>query len=124
MLPRFTVSLELLVFATDQLTGTITPLEAVAVQLSLLPEETIKSGLPKESLQVTAAIAVGCTRVKFCVAVREAITCEVAVIVMTLFVGTVAGAVYKPPLLMEPLPVPLTVQLTRVLLTFKTVGVH
>jgi hypothetical protein len=41
-----------------------------------------------------------------------------------LLVGTVAGAVYKPPLLIDPLPVPLTDQFTSVLLTFKTVAVH
>jgi hypothetical protein len=43
---------------------------------------------------------------------------------MTLFVGTAAGAVYKPPLFMVPFPVPLTVQFTKVLLRFKTLAVH
>jgi hypothetical protein len=124
MLPRFTVSVELLVFATDQLTGTIAPVEAVAVQLRVLPEETVVAGLPEASSQTTVAIAVGCTRVRLCVAVKEACTWEVAVIVMTLFVGIIAGAVYKPPGLMDPLPVPLTVQFTKVLLRFRTVAVH
>jgi hypothetical protein len=108
----------MLAFVTDQYTGTVTLLEAVAVQVSVLPEETVVAS------QVTAAIAVGCTRVMLCVAVKEACTCEVAVIVMTLFVGTIAGAVYKPPLFMDPLPVPLTVQFTKVLLTFKTLARH
>ena len=45
-------------------------------------------------------------------------------IVTTLLVGTVAGAVYNPPLVMDPVPVPLTVQFTRVLLRFVTVAVH
>ena len=38
--------------------------------------------------------------------------------------GGVAGAVYKPPAVMDPLPVPLTLQLTSVLLSFVTVAVH
>jgi len=46
------------------------------------------------------------------------------VIVTTLLVGTAAGAVYNPPLLIDPVPVPLTDQFTSVLLTFKTVAVH
>ena len=52
---------------------------------------------------------------------------EVAVIVTTLFVGTAGGAVYKPLLSIEPnepLPIPLTVQVTRVLLKFKGVALH
>ena len=53
-------------------------------------------------------------------------TCEVAVTVTTplLVVGTVDGAVYRPPLVMVPLPVPLTLQFTRVLVSFVTVAVH
>ena len=50
---------------------------------------------------------------------------EVAVMVTTLFVGTVAGAVYKPLVIpIDPLPVPLTDQFTRVLLVLSTVAVH
>ena len=45
-------------------------------------------------------------------------------IVTTLFVGTVPGAVYSPPLVIDPVPVPLTDQFTRVLLRFTTVAVH
>jgi hypothetical protein len=75
-------------------------------------------------LQVTALIATAFWRVKLSVAVKVDCTCDTAVIVTTLLVGTVAGAVYKPPLLIDPLPVPLTDQFTSVLLTFKTVAVH
>jgi cellulose biosynthesis protein BcsQ len=50
--------------------------------------------------------------------------CDVAVIVTTLLVGTVAGAVYNPPAVMAPVPVPLTDQFTSVLLRFRTVAVH
>ena len=52
---------------------------------------------------------------------------EVAVIVMTLLVGTAEGAVYRPLLLIEPnepVPVPLTDQFTSVLLKFNTVAEH
>ena len=73
---------------------------------------------------MTVLIAVGCTSVRFCVAVKLDCTCEVAVIVTTLLVGTVAGAVYNPPLVIDPVPVPLTVQFTKVLLRFMTVAVH
>jgi hypothetical protein len=73
---------------------------------------------------VTALIAVGCTSVRFCVAVKVDCACEVAVIVTTLLVGTVAGAVYNPPLVIEPVPVPPTLQFTRVLLKFVTLAVH
>jgi hypothetical protein len=51
-------------------------------------------------------------------------TCEVAVIVTTLLVGTVPGAVNNPPLEIDPVPVPPTDQFTSVLLRFKTVAVH
>ena len=47
-----------------------------------------------------------------------------AVIVTTLFVGTVAGAVYKPLLSIDPVPVPLTDQFTRVLLRFVILAVN
>ena len=58
------------------------------------------------------------------VAVKLDCACEVAVTVTTLLVGTAAGAVYTPPVLIEPVPVPLTDQFTRVLLRFKTEAVH
>ena len=79
---------------------------------------------PEESLQITAVIAVAATMVKLAVAVRVDCTWEVAVIVTTLVLGTVAGAVYSPPLVIEPLVVPLTDQFTRVLLALRTVAVH
>jgi hypothetical protein len=91
-----------------------------------LPEETVDAEFPDASSQTTVLIAVAATMVKLCVAVKVDCTWEVAVIVMTLLldVGTVAGAVYNPPLVIEPLPVPLTVQFTSVLLAFKTFAVH
>jgi hypothetical protein len=46
------------------------------------------------------------------------------VIVTLLLLGTAAGAVYSPPLLIEPLPVPPTDQFTRVLVAFNTLAVH
>jgi len=58
------------------------------------------------------------------VAVRVDCTWEVAVIVTILVLGTVAGAVYSPPLVIDPVPVPLTDQFTRVLLALRTVAVH
>jgi hypothetical protein len=78
---------------------------------------------------VTALIAVGVSSVRLWVAVKVDCTCEVAVIVTTftatlLLVGKFAGAVYKPPGVIDPVPVPLTVQFTRVLLSFKTLAVH
>src|SRR5579871_6793481 len=117
MVPTFPPSL--LAFATVHVTGMIAPVEAVAEQLNELPEVTTVTPtleLLLGSTQVTALIAVACSMVRPCVAVRVACTCEVAVMVTTLLVGTVAGAVYKPALVMAPLPVPLTDQFTRVLL--------
>ena len=70
------------------------------------------------STQVTVAIAVAASIVRFCVAVVLDDTWEVAVIVTTLLVGTVDGAVKRPPLLIVPVPVPPTLQFTRVLLRF------
>ena len=69
-------------------------------------------------------MAVAGTRVMVWVAVSVDWACEVAVIVTTLLVGTVAGAVYNPPAVMAPVPVPLTDQFTSVLLRFRTVAVH
>lgn len=110
-----------------QLTGTVVPVatEAKAVQDSEFMEETTDAGFPEESLQMTAVIAVAATMVRLAVAVSVDWTWEVAVIVMTFVVGTVAGAVYSPLVIsIEPLPVPLTDQLTRVLLALRTVAVH
>jgi hypothetical protein len=76
------------------------------------------------STQVRALIAVAGTKVIVWVAVNVDWACEVAVIVTTLLVGTVPGAVYNPPAVMAPVPVPLTDQLTSVLLRFRTVAVH
>jgi len=111
---------------TLQLTGTVVPVatEAKAVQDSVFLEETMDAEFPEESLQITAVIAVAATMVKLAVAVRVDCTWEVAVIVTTLVLGTVAGAVYSPPLVIEPFAVPLTDQFTRVLLAFKTFAVH
>jgi hypothetical protein len=123
-LPIFRVTPGWFVFATLQFTGTDPPVEVVAVQAKVFPETTVVAGLPEGSLQVTAAMAVGWTMVRFCVAVKVDCTCEVAVIVTTLLVGTVPGAVYNPPLEIDPVPVPPTDQFTSVLLRFKTVAVH
>jgi len=114
------------VLVTLQLTGTVVPVEteAKAVQASVSLEETIDAGFPEESLHMTAVIAVAATIVRLAVAVSVDCTWEVAVIVTTLVLGTFAGAVYIPPLVIEPLPVPLTDQFTRVLLAFKTLAVH
>jgi len=78
----------------------------------------------EESTQVTAEIAVGCWMVKLAVAVKVDCTWDVAAMVTTLLVGTVEGAVNMPPVLIDPVPVPLTDQFTSVLLRFKTVAVH
>jgi hypothetical protein len=68
---------------------------------------------------------VAASRVKLSVAVKVDCTCEVAVIVTTLLVGTAEGAVYSPLVVpIDPLPVPLTDQFTSVLLKFVTVAVH
>ena len=73
--------------------------------------------------------------VRPCVAVSVEATWEVAVMVTALYCwvgpGITAGAVYNPPLVIDPkfspvgAPVaPLTDQFTSVLLSFKTVAVH
>ena len=129
MLPIFVVTPGFFVFVTLQLTGTVVLVatEAKAVQASVLMEETIDAWLPAESLQMTAVIAVAATRVTLVVAVSVDSAWEVAVIVTTLFVGTAAGAVYNPlVVLMDPLPVPLIDQFTSVLLVvlLRMVAVH
>jgi hypothetical protein len=129
MLPIFVVTPGFFVFVTLQLTGTVVLVatEAKAVQASVLMEETIDAWLPAESLQMTAVIAVAATRVTLVVAVSVDSAWEVAVIVTTLFVGTTAGAVYNPlVVLMDPLPVPLIDQFTSVLLVvlLRMVAVH
>src|ERR1700674_4778370 len=76
---------------------------------------------------MTAVIAVAATMVRLAVAVKLACAWEVAVIVTTplLVVGTVAGAVYNPALVIDPVLVPPTDQFTKVLpLTFETLAVH
>ena len=73
---------------------------------------------------MTAVIAVAATIVRLAVAVSVDCTWEVAVIVTILLLGTVAGAVYSPPLVIEPVPEPLTDQFTVLLLAFKTLAVH
>ena len=76
---------------------------------------------------MTAVIAVAATIVTLAVAVSVDSAWEVAVIVATLFVGTVAGAVYNPlVVLMDPLPVPLIDQFTSVLFVglLRIVAVH
>ncbi len=85
-----------------------------------MTDETFVDG----SAQITELIAVAATMVRFCVAVNVDCACDIAVMVTTLFVGTEAGAVYNPPLVMAPVPDPLTDQFTRVLLMFTTVAVH
>ena len=69
-------------------------------------------------------MAVGCWIVIVAVAVRLVCAWAAAVIVTTLLVGTVAGAVYKPFLSIVPVPVPLTCQFTKVLLRFEMLAVH
>ena len=69
-------------------------------------------------------IAVAASMVRVCVAVRVESACDVAVTVTMLLVGTVAGAVYKPPLVIVPVPVPLTLQFTSVLFTPMGFAVH
>lgn len=78
-------------------------------------------------------IAVGSTRVRFCVEVSVDCTCDVAVTVTILMelplesVGSAAGAVYSPPAVIDPadpVPVVVTVQFTSVLLRFSTFAVH
>ena len=77
-----------------------------------------------ESSHVTALIAVAATMVRLVVAVNVDCTWEVAVIVTTLLLGTVARAVYSPALVIEPVLLPLTDKFTRVLVSFKTLAVH
>jgi hypothetical protein len=116
------------VFETLQLTGTVVPVdtEAKAVQDSELREETINGDgeLPEESLQTTAVMAVAATIVRLAVEVSVDCTWDVAVIVTILLLGTVAGAVYSPPLVIDPFVLPLTDQFTRVLVAFNTFAVH
>ena len=124
----FKVSAELFAFATLQLTGTVAPAVVVAVQDSLLPDETVDAEARLESKHVTMSIAVAATMVSVVVPVKVDCTWEVAVIV-TVLVGGLEGAVYKPALVIDPaLPVPppvtLTLQFTRVLLSLTTVAVH
>ena len=70
-------------------------------------------------------MAVGGWMVTVVVVLKVDWACAVAVIVTTLFVGTVAGAVYIPlVILIDPLPVPLTDQFTSVLLRPFTLAVH
>jgi hypothetical protein len=117
----------LFVFLMVQLTGTVVPLvtDEKAVQVSLFPEETLDAGrFVDGSAHITAVIDVAFCMVTLAVAVKVDCDCDVAVIVTTLFVGTVAGAVYKPPLVIAPTSVPLTDQFTRVLLALRTVAVH
>jgi hypothetical protein len=72
MLPTFPAK-PLVALATLQLTATIAPVEAVAVQSSSLPEEKMVGfcgGFVVGSTHVTALIAVAGSMVKVCVAVR------------------------------------------------------
>ena len=72
-----------------------------------------------------AVMAVAASMVTDVVVLRLDCDWEVAVIVTTLFIGTAAGAVYKPLVVsIDPLPVPLTDQFTSVLLALCTVAVH
>ena len=87
----------LLALAIVQFTGTVVPVETEenAVQERLLFEATTKGemGAPVESSQITAVMAVAASMVTEAVAVSVDCTWEVAVMVMTLFVGTADGAV-------------------------------
>jgi hypothetical protein len=65
-----TVEFPLAIPFTDQSTATIELAEAVAVQLSVLPEETVEAGFPEESLQITELICVAAMIVSVAVAVR------------------------------------------------------
>ena len=125
----------LLVLLTVQLTGTAAPPVAVAEQSRLLPEDTTNGKVCVSvmgSTQVIAAIAVAASIVMLAVPFVVLSAWETALMVTTLFVGTVEGAVYKPAGVLGlfridpklPVPVPLTDQVTRVLLRFNTVAVH
>jgi hypothetical protein len=123
----------MLALATVQLTRTVAPPAAVAVQSRVSPEATIKGDggvVVPGGRQVTAAIETAGSMVMVVVPFVVLSALESAVIVTTLllFAGRVEGAVYKPLVLSIdpklPVPVPLTDQVTRVLLKFKTVAVH
>ena len=78
------------------------PVDAVASQSSSLLEETVVTGLPAESSQITELMFTGFSKVMLSVVFKLESTDEVAVIVMTLYVvvpliGMIAGAVYRPP---------------------------
>ena len=106
MLPKFVVELALFLFETLQFTGTSAPVDEAALHDIWLPDETVVASTRFLSMHVTLAMAVGCNRVKFCVAVKVDCTCEVAVIVTELYCwvdpGIAAGAVYNPPAVIEP----------------------
>jgi hypothetical protein len=125
MVPRFPP--RWFVFVTVQVTGTVAPPEVKAEQFSALPDETVVADCAVVgSTQVTVLIEVAATIVTAWVPVKLLCACAVAVMVTAplAVVGTVAGAVYNPAEVIEPLPVPLTDQFTSVLLKFKTVAVH
>ena len=88
-----------------------------------IPDVTVRLGVWVESKQVTALMAVAGRIVIVAVAVREVCAWAIAVIVTTLLVGTVCGAVYLPlvsivPKVEFPPATPPASQFTRVLLRF------
>jgi hypothetical protein len=98
-------------------------------------EETVVATTKFLSIHATLEIAVGGSRVRPWVAVKDDCTCDVAVIVTVLNCwlapGMTAGAVYSPPDVIDPKFDPLgapvgavTLQLTSVLLRLITVAVH
>src|ERR1700676_822676 len=110
-----------------QKTGTAIPPESVATQAIELPEVTLKFDV--EPLQLIVLIAVAGKIVIVAVAVKEVCVCAIAVMVTTLLVGTVGGAVYLPlvsivPNVEFPPATPPACQLTRVLLKFAIVWVQ
>ena len=106
---------------TCQKTGIVVLAEDVAVQERDEPEVTFKLGVFVESRHVIALMAVAGRIVIVAVAVKDVCACATAVMVTTLLVGTVCGAVYLPlvsivPKVAFPPATPPACQLTRVLL--------
>src|SRR5712664_4758863 len=114
---------------TCQNTGIEVLAEDVAVQAREVPDFTVRLGVWVESRQVTALMAVAGRIVIVAVAVKEVCAWAIAVMVTTLLVGTVCGAVYLPfvsivPKVEFPPATPPASQFTRVLLRFRMLWVH
>ena len=117
---------------TSQNTEIGFPPASAAVQANAFPEVTVRLGVVVEPEQSMALMAVAALIV-ILAAVVVRVVCAWAIAVMVtilrLLAGTVAGAVYRPFVLMVPkveLPpaTPPASQVTRVLLRFVMVAVH